>query len=1083
MKRNLFLLLMLFVANIVFAQTVKITGRVSDTDGQPMIGVNVTEQGTINGVVTGFNGDFAIEVDSDASLVFTFIGYKKEVVGVSGKQKIEVTLEEDFLRVDEVVVTALGIKRDKKGLGYAVQNVDDKSLGESSDPNLLNSLNGKVAGIQITQGNSGVGSSSKMVIRGENSLANDNQPLFVIDGVPINNYTAPSVTTSDGSGAQEVDYGNGAGEVNPDDVESISVLKGANAAALYGSRAANGVVLITTKSGAKTKGIGVSVNSTTTFEDILVVPSFQNLYGQGSKGQFSFVDGYGAGTQDDVDESWGPAFSEFDKLPQFDSPSTDINGNPVRACDLNARFLGYSADGSKMYTDITPTEWKANETNVEDFFETGITFKNNIALTGSNDNGNFRLSYTNLNSEGIIPNVNLKRNTLSLNAGYKFTPRFSVKTSISYLNSKSDNRPAMGYGPENPMYLFAWYGRNLNTQSFKDYWQEGMENIEQATYNIWHENPYFNMYENTNAYDKNRMFGNIVANLQLTDHLSLMARTGIDWFFDNRVSKRAYSSKRFPKGMYRDDDVYFKEMNSDLLLIYNNNFGGYWNITAIVGGNHMTQENMFTSNVANELSIPNVYTLTNSSVPLVSTQYDTKKQINSLYALAQINYKEKIFIELTGRNDWSSTLPDGNNSYFYPSLSVSAVLSDMVDLPEVFNYAKVRAGAAAVGNDTDPYRLRSIYKYSTPYGSNYGLTDDDIIANSDLKPEQQQSYEIGANFVMANQRVGLDFTFYNNLNKNQIIQLPLAQSSGYKERYVNAGSIQNQGVEAMLNIQALRAKQGFNWNVMFNFSRNVGTVKSVSEGMKEYVYKWSTPYDNDDAKIYAIAKEGERLGDIYGTGFIKVDVDGEERIVYENGLPVRDPEIRKLGNYNPDFILGIGNEFEYKGFRLNVLFDWHQGGEIVSRFYSIASRTGVLDHTLLGRDLLSNGSYEDGVIGDGVLADANGNYVENTVKVDAQTYHKNFYRRVNEESATFDASFIKLRELSLGYTIPSRVLDKLPITGASVSIVGRNLVLWTSQNYFDPETGSYENESYMPGVEEMSYPSMRSIGFNFNFKF
>lgn len=1078
---------LLFLAGlgISYAQNITVKGNIKDQSGTNLPDVNILVKGTTNGVVSDISGNFSIKVSSGAVLVFSSIGYDTKEVKPEGRTEINVVLQSQFVDMGEVVVTALGIKREKKSLGYSMQEINSEELSENKDVNFINSLNSKVAGVQINKSNSGAGSTTRIVIRGENSLANDNQPLFVVDGVPINNYTTPSVTTSSSSGAQEVDYGNGAGDINPDDISSVSVLKGANAAALYGSRAANGVILITTKSGkSQKKGIGVSVNSSVTFEDFLVMPKFQNLFGQGSKGKYSFVDGLGNGLEDGVDESWGPAFSEFDKLPQFDSPSTDVNGNPVRAGDIKSRITGYDASGKPIYTSVTPTEWRAYNDNVKDFFETGITQSHNIAITGANDKGNFRLSFTNLDNDDIIPNVDLKRNTLSLNTGYNFTPKLSVKASTSYINSKSGNRPSNGYGPENPMYLFAWYGRSINTASFKsNYWQKGQEGKEQFTYNIWHENPYFNMYENTNSFNKNRFLGNIVLNYQITDKLNLMARTGIDWFADNRESKRAYSSKRFPKGMFREDNVFFKEQNSDILLTYSTILTTDINLSVSLGANHMSQKNNFTSVIANELSIPAVYTLANSSVPLVASQYDTEKEINSIYGLANISYKDMLFLELTSRNDWSSTLPEDNNSYFYPSVSLSGVISEMVQLPEIIDFAKFRLGYAEVGNDTEPYRLRSIYKYTTPYGSNYGLTDDNTIANADLKPEKQQSYEIGADISLFKGRIGLDITYYDNKNKNQIIKLPIAAASGYNFRYVNAGEIRNFGIEAMLNLQPVKTKD-FVWDLSLNYSKNDNEVVSISEGMEKYVYNFSTPYSSDGAMVYAIAKKGGKLGEMYGTGFKKVEVDGKTRTVYEAGLPVQDSELRKLGNYNPDFILGISNSFRYKNFKMNVVFDWRSGGEIVSRFYSIASRTGVLDHTLLGRAPKADGTFEDGVVGDGVKWDASANkYVENDVKVSSQTYHKATYRRVNEESAVFDASFVKLREVSLSYTMPKKWLNKLPINDLTFSIIGRNLALWTEQDYVDPETGSYENEKFMPGVEEMSYPSTRSIGFNVSFKF
>lgn len=1078
--RKVFLILMslLAISPALIAQQ-GISGTITDaTDGTPLIGATVLIKGTTNGTVTDVSGNFLLENLEVGNIIeVSFLGYISQDVVYDGTI-IRVSLKQGSENLNEVVITALGIERATKALGYSVQEVNGGDLIQVKDPNLLNNLTGRVAGVQIVQGNSGVGSSSKMVIRGESSLSGDNQPLFIVDGVPVNNYTNSSITDSDDSGAQEVDYGNGAGDINPDDIESISILKGASAAALYGSRAANGVVLITTKSGKGTTGIGVSFNHTTTFERFLVLPKWQDSFGEGSVGEWMYEDGRGGGINDSEDLSWGPALDNGTSLTQFDGPSMGIvNGEyvPVRGGDVMARR---AAEAAGLNADITATPWTSDPGNVNDFFETGVNMSNSLALTGANNQGNFRLSFTNLNSDGIIPNNDLDRNTVSLNAGYNLSKRLKVNTSATYLSTHNNHRPGMGYGSENPMYVFAWYGRQVNTQALKDYWQAGQENIQQFNYNYaWHDNPYINSFENTNAYDKNRLLGNISATYSITNALSLMVRSGLDFFRDSRVSKRVFSTQRFPRGMYREDDIFWIEHNTDFLFTYNKLLNTDWGINVSLGGNRMSQSNNFTSSIANELSVPGIFSLNNSAIPVEITQYDTEKRINSLYGLGQIDYKEMLYLEFTGRNDWSSTLPAENNSYFYPSVSLSAVISEIFDLPNSFSFTKIRAGYAEVGNDTDPYRLRSVYLSGTPYNSIPAVTEEGVLLNADLEPERQKSFELGADVRFVDNRIGLDLTYYNTLSNKQIIQLPQSVSSGYSNRFINAGEVRNYGIEATLYIQPLRMVNGFTWDVFINYAANRSKVISISEGLDEYIYASTTVYSNQSAQVFAIARVGDPLGNIYGTGFEKVN----GQVVFENGLPVPDNELRLLGNYNPDYIAGIGNTFSYKNMNLSFLFEYRKGGVVVSRMFSIATTGGNLDHTVEGRNATDPVGE---IVGEGVMFDAETNsYVPNTVAIAPQDYFVNFYKREHEESSTFDATFLKLREVKLGYVVPESFFRDSFIQGVSIAIVGRNLALLTDQHHFDPETLTYEGEQSVTGVEEMSYPSTRSFGFNININF
>ncbi len=570
-----------------YAQERTIEGKVVDDETNPIPGVNVLVKGTTQGTITDIEGQYRLSAGEEAeALVFSFVGYETQEVPIGSQSVIDVNLAVDDQQLSEVVVTALGVERETKALGYAVEEVQGEAITQARETNLVNSLSGRVAGVNVTGASTTVGGSARITIRGESSLdINKNQPLFIVDGVPINN----NVVGSSGSGNLETDYGNGAGEINPDDVESISILKGPNAAALYGSRAANGVILITTKSGKGANGLGVSVNSTATFETPLRLPDWQDTYGQGIQGQFSFVNGSGAGIADGVDESWGPRL-DGQLIPQFDSPR---NVDGFRGGDINV-----APDGST----ITPTPWQSQPDNVSGFFETGLTLSNNVAVSGGNESGNFRLSYTNLDQTGMLPNTDLTRNTMLFSGSYKLSSKLKADAMVNYIRSRSDNRPSISYGTESLMYLWVWYGRQINTDNLRNYWQPGLEGQQQFNYNYnYHDNPYFTMYENTNGQAKDRMLGNVSLTYDFADNLSLMVRSGTDFYRELRDRKRAYSTQRFPFGMYREDNIFFEERNTDFLLSYNPAINDVWNLGFSFGGNRMDQTYEYNELVAPQL--------------------------------------------------------------------------------------------------------------------------------------------------------------------------------------------------------------------------------------------------------------------------------------------------------------------------------------------------------------------------------------------------------------------------------------------------------------------------------------------------
>ncbi len=1080
-------------AHVVWAQN--ISGTVLDADTkEPLIGANVSVKGTTRGTTTDATGEFSVQARPGETLVISYIGYTAQEVLVSSNERLSIMLKQ-AVQLQEITVTALGISREKKSLGYAVQEIGGNALDKARETNIISSLAGKVAGLTIVGNPSGIGSSARVTIRGERSLnINRNQPLFVVDGVPINN----EFRGSSGRSFQEADYGNGAGFVNPDDVESITVLKGASAAALYGSRANNGVILITTKSGKNTRGIGVTINSTVSFENVLRLPEYQNVYGQGLNGVFEFKDGNGGGIADGVDESWGPKM-EGQLIKQFDSPTTKgLRGGDVGNLFTSIGPVNLAAQLAAR-GEIQPTPFSSLPNNVRDFFETGITQTHNIAVAGSNDRSDFRLSYTWLDQTGTVPNTDLKRNTIAFAGGYQLTPKFRARTAINYLNNTSANRPNLSYGTENIMYLFnCWLGRSVNVAAMRDYWMAGRVGLNQFGFNYnYHDNPYFNVFENTNSQDLNRVYGNVALTYDFTDNLSLMVRSGADVSDEFRARRRAYSTQRFQRGSYREERINFSEINTDFLLSYKKNLGERLGMNLGFGGNAMRQEGRNSDVIAPELAVPGIYTLSNSRVAiqnLASSPY-FKKHINSLYATAQFDLNNAFYLDLSARNDWSSTLPAASRSYLYYAANFSAVITDALRIQSnKLSFAKFRLGFAQVGNDTDPYQLIAVYNAQTAAQGLPAYSESSVLVNPDLKPEISTSIETGLDLRFFGNRVGLDVTYYHTSSRNQLLPLELSITTGYARRFINAGLIRNYGLEAMLSLKPVKSRH-FNWDINFNFSTNRSKVVDLYtdpvSGQEVNRYIMASRY------ISVEARTGGRMGDMYGIGFQRVSADPNSpfydptgqyvgQIVYNNqGKPVATASPIRLGNYNPDWLGGILNTFDFKGLSLSVLFDVRSGGQVYSHTQTVGREGGQIIETLEGRadgyDLSKPGN---GVIGQGVVRGADGKFTPNTVKLSAREWHTSYTlgRRL-VEGVIYDASFIKLREVRLGYTVPNKIWGKLPMRDLSISLVGRNLALWTKVPHIDPETSSTAGGTVIPGVESVALPSTRSMGFNLNCRF
>lgn len=1045
MKKNFttgLMSLLMLLSMVSFGQELTIKGKVSSKGDCGLLpGASVLIKGTSRGSTTNADGEFSINAASEAVLVVSFIGFKSLEVPVGGKTTLDILLDEDATQFNEVVVTALGIAREKKALGYSVQEVSGKTLTQARETNLINSLSGRLAGVQVTNSNGAPGASSRMIIRGASSIGSNNQPLFVVDGVPIDN-------SNFGSGTG-VDYGNAAASINPDDVESINVLKGPSAAALYGSRGANGVVLITTKSGKGSKGLGVSFNTNTSFESVFRQPEWQNEYGQGTKGLFSYKDGQGGGINDGVDESWGPRL-DGRLLPQFDSP--------------------IGADGIR-----TPTPWIAHPDNVNQFYQTGKTYTNNVGVTGGNDKADFRLSFTNLKQDGILPNTNYKRQTVALNAGWNLTPKLNVRATVNYVKDGSDNRNNFGL-------YFIWFGRQVDMNSLKPFTKPGSIYQNNWNDNYW-TNPYYLLNNSTRENQRDRMYGNISATYKLTDWLTLTGRSGTDFYEDRRKTRTAARQARLGTTQlydaYNEEQVFVRESNSDFLLNATKKFGEF-DITANIGGNHRSNYAQRNYMGATELAIPRVWNMGNSRQRPVTENSFIEKTVNSLYASANLGFRNYLFVDLTARNDWSSSLPSSNRSYFYPSAAVSAILSDMFDVKSsVLSFAKIRAGLAQVGNDTDPYRLASTYKYENPWGSTPSLSENNALLNAELKPEITTSYEIGADVRLWQNRVGLDVTYYSKTSTDQILDVNVSNASGYLSKLLNAGKITNKGIEIQLTTTPVKVGN-FQWDINLNWARNKNKVVSLADNLTTYQLNTSynpltqTTSTNSFRGLSVEARVGQPYGTFFGKGFLRAP-DGQ--IVYDaQGYPMLDPVSRVLGNFTPDWIGGISNVFKYKNFSLSTLIDIKHGGDIFSQSINVGRYTGVLKETTMGR--------ETGIVGQGVVntgsADAP-NYVANTKNITSEEYHHKYYLLTNNENTIFDASYVKLREVKFTYMISGKVVKKLPFRDIAVSVVGRNLALLKSNlPHIDPET-SYYNDGNLQGIENGQIPTTRSIGFNISF--
>lgn len=1026
-----------------------VKGKITDDLGLPLPGAIVQEKGTKKAVTTDIDGNFEITVtDANATLVISYMGFETKEVQLQGKTMLNVQLKSAVNELNEVVVTALGIKREEKRLGFAQQTIKSNELEKTTPNNWSSALKGKVAGLNITSSGSGPINSQSIVLRGNRSIdLNQNQALIVIDGVPMK----PQMTTSGSPTAymgedSPIDYGNSISDLNIDDIESVTVLKGAGAAALYGSRAANGALIITTKSGKKNKGLGVTFNTGTTFDVIQRWPDYQYKYGQGTGNSF--------------DAAGNPYYSYGNSADGTSTGGTSSAFGPA----FNGQQY-YQYDPTVQGQGAQRTLWKPYEDNRKDFWQTGFTSNNNISFEGGDEKGSMRASIGHQKNEWIMPNTGFERVTAAVNANYQISERIKLGTSINYNSRLSDNLPSTGYNNGSIAYFMIFQNPNVDLDWYKPIWMNGLENIDQINpYSSFIDNPYLIAYKATNSLESSQVVGNMFANISLGSNFDLLVRTALNTYNQNREQHRPYSINRYAKGFFKTQDVFMQEINNDFLLSYKNNLGENFSFSGSVGGNNRTEKYRRSEAEVDGLVVPDVYKLTNGINAPIVERNDNNKEVNSLYGLLSLSYKDYLFLDVTGRNDWSSTLPEENRSFFYPSANLSAVVSDMLGMKGAVDYLKYRLSFAQVGNDTYPYRTNKYYNYSS-FPSSAEM--DPVLFNGHFKPEITTSFETGFEIYMLGKRISLDATVYESNTKNQIIKVPIDYSTGYSSAILNAGEVRNRGIELVLGGKIFDNKN-FKWSTTLNWSRNWNKILELADGVEN-----GQQVIGEGGTASLIGKVGGTTTAIYGYGFVR-SPDG--KIVYDSaGLPAYPEEIQYIGDASPDWKAGMTNVFTVGNFTASVTVDGQYGGIIYSQTHHKMMEQGKLAGSLMGR--------EDGfIIGDGVVQNADGSYSPNTTKVGLPDYYARYYRRANIESNSFEASYLKLREVSLMYDFPKSWLKGTGLDGVQFSVFGRDLAMISDFPIYDPETAALNGDTILPGVEMGQMPSPATYGFNLKLK-
>lgn len=1028
------LLLTLFTITAYAQNTV--TGTVKDAKGEAIPAVSILVKGSTQGVSSDAEGKFRINAAKGSVLIFRYIGYQTQEVTVGTSNTINVVLADESNNLNEVVVTALGIQREKKSLGYAVQEVKGESLVEAREPNVVNTLSGKVSGLQVTRSSNGPAGSSKITLRGNNSLTGDNQPLIVIDGVPVNNFTG---ATNNDYYNPSIDYGNGLSDINPEDIESVSVLKGPSASALYGTRAGNGVILITTKAGRIQKGLGITVSSTFGTESIFTRPKMQNDYGQGDQNGFDAMLG----------TSWGPK----------------ITGQTV-------------------------TNWRGEEEvlsvhdNLGNYADQGFNSNQSVSLQQQYKSTSIYTSFNRLDDRSMIPGAKLQRTNLLARAVSKFgeDERWTIDTKVQYSNTNAQNRPASGANPNNVFATLYQFPRSLDIRQLNPA-------VDPATGNmIWYNNssqlnPYWAREYNLNQDVRDRYLLNGSLKYKFNDWLSAEVKAGADKFSTTTEGKLYGGSPSNAGGMYSLGKQTFTETNFSFLLSGQKDnlidrLGGNFTL----GGNLMSQQNSGLSANSGQLNVPNLFSLNNGINNPTVEQLFNQRRINSVYGTVGVNWDGYLFLDGTFRNDWTSTLHPDNRSFFYPSLNLSFVLTEMLtkmgkNVPEWLTYAKLRGSVASVGNDMAPYQLYNTYNIGKDPNGNTTGSRNETLFDPSVRSELIKNYEAGAELRLFKSRLGLDVSIYRSNATYQLLNLPMDPLSGYRNQKINGGDIQNSGIEVTLDGRILQSENGLNWNMAVNFSRNKNTVESIKEGVPLYRLGGF-----DDVAVYAA--EGFKYGEIYGSTFRRVKDAASpyngQLLLDANGLPqVGDQNVR-LGNQQANALLGITNTFAYKGFNLSFLIDGRFGGKIFSSTLAQMQRNGTSDKTVV------NG-LRDNIVTSGVILNTTTNqYEQNTKAVTPQQYWAAVAGVGNlgiTEANLYDASNIRIRNINLAYNLSPKMLEKTFIQRAKIGVSCNNVWLISSHmNGLDPES-VFATGTNATGFENASAPTSRSFSFNLTLGF
>ncbi|MEI6059518.1 MAG: SusC/RagA family TonB-linked outer membrane protein [Bacteroidota bacterium] len=1030
MKKVTLLMALILICSWQFVMAQKtITGKVTDAKtGSTMPGVNVVVKGTTDGTVTNLDGAYSLKLPANAQmLVFSFVGYVSQEVAIGNLSTLNVTLAISAEVIEGVVVTALGIKRDKKALGYSLQEIKGEGITETRDPNVVNALNGKIAGLQVRQASTGASGSSRMIIRGNNSIGADNQPLVVVDGIPINSSTGG---TDDYWGNRNVDRGSGIADISPDDIESISVLKGPAASALYGSRAGNGVVMITTKKGSTKKGLGIAFNTNTTFESPMETPDFQDVYGQGVNGAFDVTAG----------GSWGGK----------------MDGTQV---DALMGKKAYSPAGNNLY---------------KDFLQTGVTSTNSLELSTGSDNSTLRLGVTRLDNKGVVPNSKFNRTSIDIRSTGKWN-KLSADVKFNYINQNMENRLKLASDPDNIFLNYLQMPRSVAMSDYTAYestnyafTKYGSPASFIANYGGMSRNPYWSAYRNTNNDSKDRIISFMSLKYDFTSWLNLRARYGLDYsgsmYSDRLATGTPYWFTEGISGDYRVIQDKSKEQNADFLLMAQGDLFGKLKGVASFGGNLMNFKSTYQFSQAQGLVIPDFYAVANGVNR--ETGYTTKeKETRSWYGTASLSYADWAYLDITGRNDESSTLPVAQRSYFYPSFGGSVIVSQLLTNKGIkmgpVSFAKVRASWAEVGNGTDPYMLNDYYNIQYVAGV-LTASPDNYKTNPNLKPESIKSTELGLDVRMLNNRIGIDFTWYKKNAFDQILRVAVPPATGYQYELMNAGNVENKGVELALNVNVIN-HTNFSWDLILNYSKNKNKIIELNDQTNVQILS-----DGSISFLKVVAEVGGNYGDMLGYTYQRNE--SGKILVDDNGIPLKSEDMTKLGNYQPDWMMGLSNNFKIYGFDLAFMIDMRYGGKIYMGSMKSGAASGNLAMTLDGR--------ESGFVVQDAVVKSTGE--ANTINVTSQDYWNGI--SAITEAWMYDATNVCFRELSLGYSLPKSISQKVKMSNIKISLVGRNLFMISSKTKgFNPEA-TYSTGNAQ-GIEYGTMPMLRSLGFNVNLNF